>query len=160
VRSSIVPRMPQEYVRALWSAAKQMSHTSSQKQPQSCMERSSNRNHENAKAGPSLRSATVFLVKSILGGQRAKSGLWKRWKTIELFPIFPTTPATTATGQLDFSKSNDDGPGWTAAARRCLTSRALALSRTSSLWARAMRMTLGGLPASLSRCWKAMKSGS
>jgi len=39
-------------------------------------------------------------------------------------------------------------------------SRALALSRTRSLWAGAMRTTLGGLPGGFSRWRKAMKSGS
>ena len=40
------------------------------------------------------------------------------------------------------------------------TWRALALRRTSNLWATAIRTTLGGLPAVRRRCWKQMKSGS
>src|SRR4051794_3721368 len=39
------------------------------------------------------------------------------------------------------------------------TSRALALRRTRSLWARAIRITFFGLPARVSRRWKAAKSG-
>src|SRR6185437_9991172 len=45
-------------------------------------------------------------------------------------------------------------------ARRLRTSRAFALSLTNSLWARAIRMTFLGLPAAVSRLWKAAKSGS
>jgi len=84
---------------------------------------------------------------------QAKSGLWKRRKTVERVFRLSHNPD-------DDYEMRDWKTGFGAVWMRWRISLALALRRTSSLWARAMRTTLGGLPAPASRSRKAMKSGS
>ena len=100
---------------------------------------------------PSLRSATVCGVK------------WSVEKTAMKLPRktgcvsrFSTLPAAG----VDYVRAGDWLWVCVVAWNWRRTSRALALSRISSLCASAMRMTLGGLPAAASRWRKAMKSGS
>ena len=115
-------------------------------------------------------------------GERTHCPLLVAHRLDESRQIIPSTPATTtcrwgpglmgwsppvpiATSPADFSLPYMHSTvramrPVSRATIRCLTWRALALSRTSSLWARAMRTTLGGFPAARRRCWKAMKSGS
>ena len=99
----------------------------------------------------SLRVSDCLGLSRRVGGKDGARRLGKRSCVFR----FPTT--TTA---RFFYAATDEGPVIGVASMRLRTSRALALRRTSSLWARAMRTTLPGLPAARRRFWKRMKSGS